>query len=47
MHTLSFIIGLAIGCILAYILLYWINKAKTVKKTDFDTLSLKFNDTST
>lgn len=47
MEITSFIIGLIIGGIIGTIILYLLNKTKTVSKSEFDELSAKHNETTT
>lgn len=44
MNTLALIIGITTGFILAYVILYLLNKTKNVRKLDYDSLSSKLND---
>ena len=47
MEATSLVTGLLAGCVLAYIIFYLLNKTKTVSKTDFQELSLRYNETIT
>lgn len=47
MEISSLIIGLLIGGVMAYIILYLLNKTKNVSKSEFDDLSAKHNETIT
>lgn len=47
MEITSLIIGLLIGGVIGSIILYLLNKTKTVSKSDFDDLSAKYNETIT
>lgn len=47
MEITSLIIGLLIGGVIGSIILYLLNKTKTVSKSEFDELSAKYNETIT
>ena len=47
MEITSLIIGLIIGGVITFIILYLLNKTKNVSKSEFDDLSAKYNETST
>lgn len=47
MEITSLIIGLLIGGVITYIILYLLNKTKNVSKSEFDNLSVKHNETIT
>lgn len=47
MEIASLIIGLLIGGVIGSIILYLLNKTKTVSKSEFDELSAKYNETIT